>query len=154
MTKTISKQYKNITVNPIAGSLGAEIQNVDLSETISDEIISDVYKALLDFQVIFFRNQKFEPISQKLFAKKIGTPVIYPFVKGLEDYPEITPILKKETDINNFGGIWRITSLAFLFPKVFRDFIYDFIAKNRYNWFGKKDNCMIPTTALKAKFLD
>ena len=36
MTKTISKQYKNITVNPIAGSLGAEIQNVDLSETISD----------------------------------------------------------------------------------------------------------------------
>jgi len=56
--------------------------------------------------------------------------------------------------MNNFGGIWRITSLAFLFPKVFRDFIYDFIAKNRYNWFGKKDNCMIPTTALKAKFLD
>jgi taurine dioxygenase len=107
MIKTISKQYKNITVNPIAGSLGAEIQNVDLSETISDEIISDVYQALLDFQVIFFRNQKFEPISQKLFAKKIGTPVIYPFVKGLEDYPEITPILKKETDINNFGGIWH-----------------------------------------------
>jgi len=107
MTKTISKQYKNITVNPIAGSLGAEIQNVDLSETISDEIISDVYQALLDFQVVFFRNQKFEPISQKLFAKKIGTPVIYPFVKGLEDYPEITPILKKETDINNFGGIWH-----------------------------------------------
>ena len=70
MIKTISEQYKNITVNPIAGSLGAEIQNVDLSETISDEIISDVYQALLDFQVIFFRNQKFEPISQKLFAKK------------------------------------------------------------------------------------
>ena len=108
MTKTITKQYKNITVNPIAGSLGAEIQNVDLSETISDEIITDVYQALLDFQVIFFRNQKFEPVPGKeLFAKKIGTPVIYPFVKGLEDYPEITPILKKETDINNFGGIWH-----------------------------------------------
>ena len=107
MTKPINKKYKNITVNPIAGSLGAEIQNVDLSETISDEIITDVYQALLDFQVIFFRNQKFEPITQKIFAEKIGKPVIYPFVKGLEDYPEITPILKKETDINNFGGIWH-----------------------------------------------
>jgi len=56
--------------------------------------------------------------------------------------------------LNGFGGIWRITKLAFIFPKVFRDFIYDYIAKNRYAWFGKKDNCMIPTTALKAKFLD
>jgi predicted DCC family thiol-disulfide oxidoreductase YuxK len=56
--------------------------------------------------------------------------------------------------MNGFGGIWRITTLAFIFPKVFRDFIYDYIAKNRYKWFGKKDNCMIPTTALKAKFLD
>jgi predicted DCC family thiol-disulfide oxidoreductase YuxK len=56
--------------------------------------------------------------------------------------------------MNGFGGIWKITTLAFIFPKVFRDFIYDYIAKNRYKWFGKKDNCMIPTTALKAKFLD
>jgi predicted DCC family thiol-disulfide oxidoreductase YuxK len=56
--------------------------------------------------------------------------------------------------MNGFGGIWRITTLAFIFPKVFRDFIYDYIAKNRYKWFGKKGNCMIPTTALKAKFLD
>jgi predicted DCC family thiol-disulfide oxidoreductase YuxK len=56
--------------------------------------------------------------------------------------------------MDGFGGIWRITKLAFIFPKVFRDFIYDYIARNRYKWFGKKDNCMIPTPALKAKFLD
>lgn len=39
-------------------------------------------------------------------------------------------------------------------PEVFRNFIYDIIAKNRYQWFGKKDNCIIPTAELKAKFLD
>lgn len=33
------------------------------------------------------------------------------------------------------------------------DFIYNFIAKNRYKWYGKKDHCMIPTPELKAKFL-
>jgi taurine dioxygenase len=61
----------------------------------------------LSYQVIFFRNQKFEPSSQKAFAQRIGKPIIYPFVKSLENFPEITPILKKETDINNFGGIWH-----------------------------------------------
>jgi predicted DCC family thiol-disulfide oxidoreductase YuxK len=56
--------------------------------------------------------------------------------------------------INDFGGIWKITKIAFLLPKAFRDIMYDFIAKNRYKWFGKKDSCMLPTAALKAKFLD
>lgn len=39
-------------------------------------------------------------------------------------------------------------------PQSFRDFVYDIIARNRYGWFGKKDNCMIPTAELKGKFLD
>lgn len=56
--------------------------------------------------------------------------------------------------MSDFGGIWNVTQLFWIFPERFRDIIYDFIAKNRYNWFGKKDNCMIPTPALNAKFLD
>jgi predicted DCC family thiol-disulfide oxidoreductase YuxK len=39
-------------------------------------------------------------------------------------------------------------------PKFITNSVYDFIARNRYNWFGKKDNCMIPTPDLKSKFLD
>ncbi|HET8838101.1 MAG TPA: thiol-disulfide oxidoreductase DCC family protein [Flavobacteriaceae bacterium] len=39
-------------------------------------------------------------------------------------------------------------------PEWMRDFIYDIIAKNRYSWFGKKDNCMIPTEELRGKFLE
>lgn len=38
-------------------------------------------------------------------------------------------------------------------PAFIRDAVYSFIAKNRYKWFGKQDSCMIPTPALKAKFL-
>ncbi|WP_405567654.1 thiol-disulfide oxidoreductase DCC family protein [Polaribacter sp. Asnod6-C07] len=56
--------------------------------------------------------------------------------------------------MNDFGGIWKITQLGFLFPESFRNFIYDFIAKNRYKWFGKKESCLIPTIELKAKFLN
>ncbi len=39
-------------------------------------------------------------------------------------------------------------------PENLRDFFYDIIAKNRYQWFGKKDACMIPTPELREKFLD
>ena len=99
--------FKFIKVNPIAGAIGAEIDNVNLSSNLEDEILKEIYSAFLSFNVIFFRNQKFEPKSQKEFANRIGKPIIYPFVKGLEQFPEITPILKKETDVNNFGGIWH-----------------------------------------------
>lgn len=39
-------------------------------------------------------------------------------------------------------------------PEGFRNFVYDIIAKNRYQWFGKKNNCMVPTAELKGKFLE
>ena len=38
-------------------------------------------------------------------------------------------------------------------PKFIRNWVYDYIAKNRYKWYGKKDNCMIPTKEIKGKFL-
>ncbi|MGJ8745071.1 thiol-disulfide oxidoreductase DCC family protein [Polaribacter sp.] len=55
--------------------------------------------------------------------------------------------------MNTFGGFWKLSQLLWVFPVGFRDFVYDYIAKNRYSWFGKKESCMIPTPALKAKFL-
>jgi predicted DCC family thiol-disulfide oxidoreductase YuxK len=41
-----------------------------------------------------------------------------------------------------------------LLPTGISDTIYDYIAKNRYKWYGKKEACMIPTSELKAKFLE
>lgn len=56
--------------------------------------------------------------------------------------------------MNSFGGFWLFTKLFWVFPEGFRDIIYNYVAKNRYHWFGKKESCMIPTKELKAKFLD
>lgn len=41
----------------------------------------------------------------------------------------------------------------FVIPTFIRNWVYDYIAKNRYKWYGKKDACMIPTPELKSKFL-
>ncbi|MEC7262333.1 MAG: thiol-disulfide oxidoreductase DCC family protein [Bacteroidota bacterium] len=51
------------------------------------------------------------------------------------------------------GGLWKLTSVFKCIPKSIRDVIYDFVARNRYKWFGKQESCMIPTPELKAKFL-
>ena len=56
--------------------------------------------------------------------------------------------------MNDFGQFWQLTKLLWIFPKGLRNLVYDFIAKNRYKWFGKKEACMIPTNDLKSKFLD
>lgn len=43
--------------------------------------------------------------------------------------------------------------LFLIVPSFIRNIVYDFVAKNRYKWYGKKDQCMIPTPELKSKFL-
>ena len=54
----------------------------------------------------------------------------------------------------HFKGFWMLTQLLWFFPKSLRDWVYDYIAKNRYKWFGKKESCLLPTQNLKAKFLE
>lgn len=51
------------------------------------------------------------------------------------------------------GGIYVAISWFSILPKTLTNSVYDYIAKNRYKWYGKKDACMIPTPELKAKFL-
>lgn len=48
----------------------------------------------------------------------------------------------------------RLLSVFFMIPTFIRNWVYDYIAKNRYKWYGKKESCMIPTAELKSKFLE
>ncbi|MDF1696569.1 MAG: DCC1-like thiol-disulfide oxidoreductase family protein [Saprospiraceae bacterium] len=51
------------------------------------------------------------------------------------------------------GGVWTPLSWLIYLPKALRDMVYKFIAKNRYNWFGKADACMVPDASIRALFL-
>jgi predicted DCC family thiol-disulfide oxidoreductase YuxK len=55
---------------------------------------------------------------------------------------------------SHLSGLFKLAILFRIFPKFITDKIYDFIAKNRYKWFGKQNNCMLPSKELKAKFLE
>ena len=51
------------------------------------------------------------------------------------------------------SNLWPLFFVLLIIPSFIRDGVYDFIAKNRYKWFGKKEQCMIPTPGLREKFL-
>ena len=53
----------------------------------------------------------------------------------------------------HLNGIWRIGSIFLIVPHFARNAVYDFIAKYRYNWFGKSETCWIPKPEWKARFL-
>lgn len=105
-----------IEVNPISGALGAEIRNVDLSSELSPDTTSAIRRALLDHQVIFFRDQSLNPASYLKFTSHFGKPVEYPFVKGIEGHPEVINVLKREHETTNFGGIWHSDTSYFAEP--------------------------------------
>lgn len=54
---------------------------------------------------------------------------------------------------NELGGIFNVATLFSVIPKPLLNFVYDYIAKNRYKWYGHQNKCWIPTPELKAKFL-
>ena len=102
-----------LRVKPVAGALGALISGVDLREAISADLAAEVRQALLQHQVIFLRDQDLTPAQFLRFARAMGTPVEYPFVKGIEGYPEIIEVKKLEHERTNFGGVWH-TDTAYL----------------------------------------
>ena len=100
-------QYARIQVEPLSSALGAEVRGVDLARSLDDGTIAEIRRAFLSHLVIFFHNQKLTPEHFLRFARAMGEPSEYPFVEGMDGYPEITEVIKKEDERVNFGGIWH-----------------------------------------------
>jgi predicted DCC family thiol-disulfide oxidoreductase YuxK len=56
--------------------------------------------------------------------------------------------------LGRLSPLWSLVKVFLLLPPFLRDAIYNYIAKNRYNWFGKKETCRIPTPDEREKFLN
>jgi predicted DCC family thiol-disulfide oxidoreductase YuxK len=73
------------------------------------------------------------------------------FIENKKIYTRSTAALRVCTYLT---GLWPLMYGFIIVPKFIRDGIYNWVAKNRYRWFGKKEECMIPTPEIKAKFLN
>ncbi len=72
------------------------------------------------------------------------------YIKGNLTFIESTAVLKIFSDL---GGIWKLFAIFNLIPLKLRDSIYLYIARKRYNWFGKRSACLLPTAENQKRFL-
>ena len=72
------------------------------------------------------------------------------FIENGVAYKQSTAALKV---CRHLRGLWPMCYVFMIVPKFIRDGIYNWIAKNRYKWFGVKQACMIPTPEVKSRFL-
>jgi taurine dioxygenase len=107
MTTFDDDSYRSIKVLPIAGALGAEITGVDLGTDLIDDTVAEIRRAWLEHLVVFFRDQFLGPEEFLGFARRLGQPVEYPFVRGIDGFPEIIAVSKLPHETVNFGGIWH-----------------------------------------------
>lgn len=83
-----------------------------------------------------------------IFDKSIDSIVVYqPGIAYYYKSAALIEITKSLQGIFHYGLLFKILPISL------RDIVYDYIAKNRYRWYGKKESCMIPTPELKTKFL-
>jgi len=80
--------------------------------------------------------------------KSMDSIILY--VPGIAYYYKSEAALEIASQLGSFYSLLAIFKIL---PSKFSNFIYDWIARNRYKWFGKKESCMIPTPELKSKFL-
>lgn len=81
-------------------------------------------------------------------TKKTDSILLYTPEKGIDH--KSTAALKIAVSL---GFPQNLMSVFFIIPPFIRNWVYDYVAKNRYKWYGKKESCMIPTPELKSKFL-
>jgi predicted DCC family thiol-disulfide oxidoreductase YuxK len=56
--------------------------------------------------------------------------------------------------LRRLGMPWSLSYVFMILPAGLRDAVYEYVARNRYRWFGKRDTCYLPTPELRARFLD
>jgi predicted DCC family thiol-disulfide oxidoreductase YuxK len=84
----------------------------------------------------------------KIDTTKMDSILLYSKERGI--YYKSTAALKIALQL---GFPINLMTIFLIIPAFIRNWVYDYIAKNRYKWYGKKEECMIPTAELKSKFL-
>lgn len=102
-----------ITVEPISGTVGATVGDVDLSSPLDEGAVSQIRRAFLDHHVLFFLDQDLSPEAQLRFGRCFGELATHPFVEGMDAHPEMIEIVTEPDDWLNFGGGWH-TDVTFL----------------------------------------
>ena len=96
-----------LDIRPLSGALGAEILGIDLAHDLATKRSRRSAPRGSSTSSSSFATRRSSPAQFLHVASRFGEPVEYPFVKGLDGFPQITPVIKLEHEKINFGGLWH-----------------------------------------------
>ncbi len=111
-------------------------------------IIKHDKQAIFKFASLQSEAGKIMSLKYKIDPSKVDSVIL---IENNQAYIYSDAAIKIAYQLNSFKWIYFLGKMT---PRIIRDFIYKFVAKNRYNWFGKKSTCMIPSPELKNRFLN
>lgn len=88
--------------------------------------------------------------GQQALASGAADPDSVVLVEGGRVYTHSAAVLRIA---GRLGGIWRVALVGWLLPRAWRDALYRYVARHRYQWFGQQESCLLPTPALRTRFL-
>jgi taurine dioxygenase len=102
------KKYEEITLKPLSSAIGAEIGNVDISEELPEKVVGEIRQALLEYLVVFFRDQDLsDPKRHRRFTKYFGDLFIHPNFNLGQSNPEMVYLTRKPGDTAAAGERWH-----------------------------------------------
>ena len=102
---------------------------------------------------------RFAPLQSDVARRLLGqpnaaggaVPASFVLLEGDRVFRQSTAALRIA---RNLGLPWRLAYGLVVLPRPLRDWVYDIVARHRYQWFGQRDVCMVPTPDLRARFLE
>jgi len=92
MSAAVETRYQTITVEPLSPTIGAEIAGVRMGPDVPAEQVAEIRRALLEWKVVFFRDQDVTVAEHVAFGRHFGELEIHPFTPNRDDHPEVVVI--------------------------------------------------------------
>ena len=98
--------WRAFDARPAAATIGADITGVDLAANLPDGVIAELRQALLDYKVLFFRDQPVTSAQHVAFARRFGDLEVHPFIPGNGEHPELVRFAKS-ADVGGYENGWH-----------------------------------------------
>lgn len=101
-----AEPYRRLVLHPLSPTVGAEVAGVDVAAPLDDETLAELRRAILDYKVIFFRDQDVTTEQHLAFARRFGTLETHPFAPHKDGYPEVL-LLEKNEQLGGYENVWH-----------------------------------------------